>query len=155
MPGFEPEILRLQTGVIPMSYTRPNFKPPSLMGSEAEQDVLYCCFVTISLLAYRTLLKNDGRESLPFIQGPNLFKIYVYCSIHIYIYIYIYQQFRQSDRSGTFFTESSLFSWWPEPTFQNKRIQSSSYMFKSPRSFLSESEPKRPGFETLNKKENV
>ena len=53
------------------------------MGSEAEQDVLYCCFVTISLLGYRTLLKNDGRESLPFIQGPNLFKIYVYCSIHI------------------------------------------------------------------------
>ena len=50
------------------------------MGSEAEQDV---CFVTISLLGYRTLLKNDGRESLPFIQGPNLFKIYVYCSIHI------------------------------------------------------------------------
>ena len=90
MLGFEPEILRLQTGVIPMSYTRPNFKPPSLMGSEVEQDVLYCCFVTISLLGYRTLLKNDGRESLPFIQGPNLFKMYVYCSIHIYIYIYTF-----------------------------------------------------------------
>ena len=87
-------------------------------------------------------------------KGPIYLK-FTYTVVYIYTYKYTFTNNLDKATDPDLSLPNPVFSWWPEPTLQNNRIQSSSYMFKSPRSILSESEPKRPGFETLNKKENV